>query len=425
MVGGLINRSTIGLNVKQTIGLLYARSINLFLRTCSKFLRLKKLLAFFITCHLFLSAASQMDSSRLRISLLTCGPGQDLYSIWGHTGVRVIDSVQHTDVVFNYGTFDDRDPLFYVKFTRGIMLYSVTPYSFPDFMEEYKFFRRSVTEQVLDLDEGTKIKLQKALWKNTEDQYKFYPYHFYADNCTTRARDMLMNNIDPALTIKNIRPDPVTSTYRQLIHSYMNSSGQAWNRFGIDVLLGNHLDEPMNNRQAMFLPEFLLKALDSAALLQHPLVTKKLVLLPDEQPDDHNFFTPVVVFSLLLVIMITLSFVNKPVAEKTLLALDRLFFLFTGLLGLLMLTLWIARVDNVCRNNYNLLWALPTHLVIAFVVTKEKLWVKYYFLFTVILNMLLLLAWNWLPQEMNNSILLAITILIFRSFARYRKIKRV
>ena len=103
---------------------------------------------------------AQPDTCRLRISLLTCGPGQDLYSIWGHTGVRLIDSGRGADVVFNYGTFDDSDPLFYIKFTRGIMMYSVTPSTFTDFMEEYKYFKRSVTEQVLNLDCNTKIELQ-------------------------------------------------------------------------------------------------------------------------------------------------------------------------------------------------------------------------------------------------------------------------
>ena len=244
--------------------------IRFFSRTCFKLLPLKKFPALFIICHLFFFAGAQHDSARLRISLLTCGPGQDLYSIWGHTGIRVIDSVHKSDVVFNYGTFDDSDPLFYVKFTRGIMLYSVSASSFADFMEEYKYFNRSVTEQVLNLDDDVKTKLKKALEINTEEQNKYYPYHFYADNCTTRARDMLINHIRPALQFKNIRPQPGTTTYRQLIHSYMNSNTQAWNRFGIDVLLGNHLDEPMDNKQAMFLPEYLLKGLTVPASLHSP-----------------------------------------------------------------------------------------------------------------------------------------------------------
>ena len=386
---------------------------------------MKKLLALLFIFHLSFTSFSQADTCHLRISLLTCGPGQDLYSIWGHTGVRVIDSVRQGDIVFNYGTFDDSDPLFYIKFTRGIMMYSVSAYSFRNFMEEYNYFHRSVTEQVLQLDCAQKQQLVQALWNNTKEENKFYPYHFYADNCTTRARDIILNNIGTGVQFKDIRPQPGISTYRQLIHSFMNSSGQAWNRFSIDVLLGNHLDEVMDNRQSMFLPDFLLKAFDSASLGTQSLVSEKKILLQDGQPDDTTFFTPVFLFSLVLVIMVALSFAKNKTAIKTLAVLDSLFFLLTGLLGLLMLVLWLARVDTVCRNNYNLLWALPTHIIIAFVITRQKKWIKSYWLITAILSVLVLAAWKWLPQEMNNSILLIVAIILFRSVMRYRQIKSV
>jgi hypothetical protein len=367
---------------------------------------------------------AQTDSCRLRISLLTCGPGDDLYSIWGHTGIRVIDSVHQADVVFNYGTFNDRDPLFYIKFTRGIMLYSVAPYAFSDFMTEYQEGGRSVTEQVLQLNCAEKIQLTAALWKNTEKENRDYPYHFYADNCTTRARDMLMNHMDTGVQYKNIRPQPASSTYRQLIHSYMNSSSQAWNRFAIDVLLGNHLDETMTNKQAMFLPDYLMKGVDSATIRQQSLVSETNILLPDARQKNSSFFTPASLFALLLLLMLALTFVQNKTAKKTALVLDSLLFLLTGLLGVLMAVLWLARVDLVCRNNFNLLWALPTHAIIAFVVNKQKTWIKYYWLLTAVINALLLLTWKWLPQDMNSSLLLLVLLLLFRSLVRWQNIKK-
>ncbi|HTL07583.1 MAG TPA: DUF4105 domain-containing protein, partial [Chitinophagaceae bacterium] len=129
---------------------------------------MKRVLLFAYLILVLVNLQAQTDSCRLRISLLTCGPGQDLYSIWGHTGIRVIDSSRQSDVVFNYGTFDDSDPLFYIKFTRGIMLYSVTPFSFADFMEEYRYDKRSVTEQVLGLSCQEKATLAEALWTNSQ-----------------------------------------------------------------------------------------------------------------------------------------------------------------------------------------------------------------------------------------------------------------
>jgi len=303
------------------------------------------------------------------------------------------------------------------------MMYSVTPFSYPQFMEEYQYFKRSVTEQVLQLDCREKITLVKALITNAKEENRYYPYHFYADNCTTRARDILLNNID-SIQFKDIRPQH-NSTYRQLIHSYMNNSSQAWNRFAIDVLLGNHLDEIMNNRQAMFLPDYLMKGFDSASHHRAPLVTDTHLLLSDAQPDNSTFFTPVFLFSFILAVMIALTLLDNKTAVKMLAVLDSLFFLFIGLLGLLMLALWLGRVDLVCRNNFNLAWALPTHTIIAFVIARQKKWIKYYFLLTALLSILLLLTWKWIPQELNYSILLIVTILLFRSIVRYRKIKIV
>ena len=375
---------------------------------------------FFIT-----PCMAQPDTCHLRISLLTCGPGADLYSIWGHTGIRVIDSSHQADVVFNYGTFNDQDPLFYVKFTRGIMIYSVTPMSFQNFMEEYREGARSVTEQVLALDCTTKARLLNALWTNTEKQNKDYPYHFYADNCTTRARDMLAHNMDTAVLFKEIRPAPGISTYRQLIHSYMTSSSQAWNRFTIDILLGKHLDETPPNYQAMFLPDFLMKGLDSASLHQHALVGERTIILPDGQVNEPSLFTPTALFSLLLMVTVALSFISPKWAGQTLLVTESLVFLLIGLLGVLMLVLWLARVDTVCRNNYNLLWALPTHTIIAFVINKQKKWVKSYWLLTAAISALLLLSWHWLPQDMNNSLLVLIALQLFISTRHYLKLKNL
>ena len=385
---------------------------------------MKKLLIVLSICCLTGKSRAQADSCGLQVSLITCGPGQDLYSIWGHTGVRVTDTTRHIDVVFNYGTFDDSDPLFYLRFTRGLMMYAVAPFSYADFMEEYRVEKRSVTEQVLDLSCPEKTALAKALWINTDPQNKFYPYHFYADNCTTRARDMIINHTGPGLTFREVRPLPGETTYRQLIHSYMKSSIQGWNRFAIDVLLGNHLDEKMNNLQAMFLPDYLMVGFGKAALHSHPLVKETLLLLPDGQPRNSTFFTPVNFFSLLAGLMLLLSFLPYPQAARTLTVLDNLFFLFTGLLGTLMLCLWIFRVDNVCRNNYNLLWALPTHAVIAFFMTSRKKWVRVYWLLTALLSLVTLLMWRVIPQEFNNSIPLLVIIILFRSTVRYIKTRQ-
>ena len=130
----------------------------------------------------------------MEISLLTCAPGTDLYSIFGHTAIRVRDSRRGMDIVYNYGTFDDTDPLFYVNFMQGIMRYSLSAETYENFMMEYEYEHRSVVAQVLNLNCAEKNQLYEALRKNTLEENRFYDYHFHTDNCTTRAGRIIESN---------------------------------------------------------------------------------------------------------------------------------------------------------------------------------------------------------------------------------------
>ena len=98
------------------------------------------------------SSHAAPDSSRLQVSLITCAPGAELYSVFGHTALRIVDTAANTDIIYNYGTFNFDDPDFYSKFVRGKLMYFLSQQSFPDFLYEYAYFKRGVTEQVLQLN---------------------------------------------------------------------------------------------------------------------------------------------------------------------------------------------------------------------------------------------------------------------------------
>ena len=154
--------------------------------------RISILLAGFLCFSI--SSFCQVDSCNLQISLLTCSPGEELYAAWGHTAIRVTDQRAGTDMVYNYGTFDDTDPDFYVKFTKGIMYYALSAYPYPDFLQEYQYQGRGVIEQVLKLSCDAKLKVHTALQANNTGANRFYYYYFHTDNCTTRAKDIIAKN---------------------------------------------------------------------------------------------------------------------------------------------------------------------------------------------------------------------------------------
>ena len=52
-------------------------------------------------------------------SVITCGPGNDFYTTFGHSALRITDTARGLDLIYNYGTFDFDTPHFYWKFAKG------------------------------------------------------------------------------------------------------------------------------------------------------------------------------------------------------------------------------------------------------------------------------------------------------------------
>ncbi len=375
----------------------------------------KSLLFLFLFSVRMLPAQPTADSCSLQISLLTCTPGEELYSTFGHSAIRVADSSNGTDIIFNYGTFDFYDPAFYQKFIKGKLLYFVSVNELHEFLAEYEYYKRGVTEQVLQLACGEKQQFLAALYENAKEENKYYRYDFNYDNCTTRLRDMLEKITGKPLQTTNILPS-VNTTFRHLIHDYLHKGRQYWSKLGIDILLGSPLDKKINNREAMFLPDFLMMAFDSAVHNNQPLVSTKKEMLPAAATANKKpLFTPFVVFSLLLLVIAGLSFYKSTKTSVFFKVFDFTFFLLCGLLGVLLLFMWFGTEHAMCKNNFNLLWAMPLHLIVAPFLFTQKKWVGHYFRFTVFYTVALFLSWFLLPQQMNAALLPVLGIIGVRS----------
>ncbi len=358
--------------------------------------------------HLNISTFSQ-DSSHLRISLLTCTPGEELYSTFGHTAIRVVDSNSVTDIVYNYGTFNFDDDGFYLKFVRGKLLYYLSTENFEDFKFNYQTTNRGITEQVINLSAEEKINIQQALNNNLKEENKFYRYDFLFDNCTTRPRDMIQKFSSTKIADKPVMPQG--STFRNAIHAYLHKNNKYWSKLGIDILLGSPTDAVMTNVQMQFLPDNLMKAVDSS----NHLVLSKENLYPIDNSSNTKplFFTPTIAFTLLLLFVIGLGFYQNNFIQNILNGFYGLFFYLTGLLGCILLFMWFGTNHAMCKNNFNLLWAWPTHAIMAFFINSKKKWVKRYFLLTAIGLILVLITWFFLPQQMNSSLIALLLLLIY------------
>jgi Domain of unknown function (DUF4105) len=375
---------------------------------------------FTLTSLLLLCSTSSFsqDSSRIRISLLTCTPGDELYSLFGHSALRVIDSNSVTDIVYNYGTFNFDDEGFYIKFIRGKLNYYISVAAFEDFKYDYQSTNRGMTEQLLNYSATEKINIQHALIENLKEENKYYQYDFFFDNCTTRLRDLIVKSKHPRPLLPAVKP--ANMRFRQAIHEYLDKGHQQWSKLGIDILLGAPTDQIMTASDQQFLPDNLMKALDSAQNTSLVISAKNLYELYPSA-NTKPWFTPMVFFMALLIFFIVLHFALNKKLPLMMSGLDGLLFFCTGLLGILLIFMWVATDHSMTKNNYNLLWSWPTHLIISFFINSGKPWVKKYFLFTAIGGMLLLVAWPFLPQQLNLSLIPFVMLLIYRAATRYFK----
>ncbi|MEY3920869.1 MAG: hypothetical protein RL634_630, partial [Bacteroidota bacterium] len=331
---------------------------------------MKKLFAACFTVYFLLQlgfAKAETDSSAIRISLLTCTPGAELYSVFGHSALRVVDSAAGTDIVYNYGTFDFNDPDFYTKFVRGKLMYFVSQVSYPDFIFEYQYFKRGVVEQVLHLSPVKKKKIQSFLFENIREENRYYKYDFLYDNCTTRLRDIIFQKEENSIVEV---PMIVESgqTFRDHLHYYLNRAEMKWTALGIDLLLGIGADMPMDNMESMFLPDFLMKGISSATVDNVKLESDKIIQVKDLQsiPLQSSFFvTPLFIISLLSFLLLIPSF--GFIKNTTLGSLaDRILFISTGLLGIFLLFMWLGTDHESFSKNINLIWAFPLNIFFSF-----------------------------------------------------------
>ncbi len=361
------------------------------------------------------------DSAHLRISLITCGPGapdDELYTTFGHTGIRIVDSSNMQDAVYNYGTFDEFEENFYLKFVKGRLRYYVSMENFKDFEDYYHAVNRSMTEQVLNLTNAEKKAVRNFLNNNIQLANRYYRYDFCFDNCTTRVRDIFKKNHDSDFT-KNPAM-PIGTTFRQAIYFCLERNDQQWSKLGIDLLLGKPCDAVMTTEQMEFLPDNLMKNIDSA----NPqfVLSKNNLYAVAKNNYKVSFFSPLAVFTILLIVIIAISFLKNKFAQIFLQGFDGLFFFITGLTGILLIFMWFFTDHVMTKENFNLLWAWPTHTVIAFFINSKKQWVKKYFAFTAAAMIIVLLTWFFLPQHLNSSLIAICLLLLFRSVSKYMSI---
>lgn len=329
----------------------------------------KIFLSFIICCFSLLRVSAAIDSTlvrdihdSIRVSLVTCSPGTEVYAVYGHTALRVEIPAQGVDMAINYGLFSFEAPNFVWRFIKGETDYVVGAVGYPMFEREYTERGSSVTLQQLNLSEEEKIRLIDLLNLNLRPENREYRYNFLYNNCSTMARD----KVEEALTMDVLTSqDSVQTSYRAILHQY--TEGYPWLQYGIDYLLGIEADQTISARKQMFAPEYLQSYTATMQLKGaqgfYPYVVSEEVVAPVASQDSVFSFplTPLQAMILLLLItacLCTLEFL----VESRQWWFDVFLLVVQGLMGCVVAFLFFCSDHPAVDSNLHVIYLNPLPL---------------------------------------------------------------
>lgn len=359
------------------------------------------------------SVRGQEDS--IKVSLMTCAPGTEIYALFGHTALRYEDTARGEDWVFNYGMFSFNTPHFIYRFVKGETDYElgVTPYSY--FEVSYAMRGSSVYQQTLNLTMAEKQKLRRLLEENYQPENRVYRYNFFYDNCTTRARDI----IEECIEGKVVYPDGKEGlSFRDIVHQY--TKGHEWDELGIDMCLGSEADEPVDARKQMFAPFYMLEAAGKATIVAgdsvRPFVLqeKKVVDVEPEGGEGGSPLSPLVCVFVLMGAVCLVGWIQLKV-KKVIWIWDLFLFGVQGLAGCVIAFLVCFSTHPTVGSNWLILLLNPIPLIYLPVMVYRAIKGKkdLYHLINIVYLTLFIMIMPFVQQKFNATVLpLALCLLL-------------
>ncbi len=360
---------------------------------------------FLFTLTAFCLIALTASAEAMKVSLLTCFPGQEVFELYGHTAIR-ITADNGMDRVYNFGLFSFNQPHFIYRFVKGETDYRVGGYPTEYFAPEYTERGSKVVEQRLNLTDDQATWLFQELERLCLPENCEYRYNYVRNNCATRPRDLIEQAVGG---LKYPTPETPDATYRDLMRSY--SKNYPWYQFGIDLALGSGIDQPLTTREQMFAPIILMHEMASATQTDAQGRTAKIVAATSNLvegsespilPPTPLLLSPLFVcwFALALIVAVTLHDIKRMTTTRW---VDTLWFIVTGLLGCLLFFLIFVSQHEATSPNWLGFWLNPFCLFAAVVVwiKSAKKWLYSYHFLNFALVLILMAGWWAIPQSAN------------------------
>lgn len=291
------------------------------------------------------------------VSVITCGLGNESYSLFGHTAIRIKDEANFVDAVYNYGAFDFNTPNFVPKFAKGDLQYFAVVHPFTDFISQYTYENRSVDEQELNIPLALKQKLFENLNTSLASGDSHYTYKFIDKNCTSMAIDIINKTLGSTVITKKT---DTNLSYRSILYPYFNH--HFYEKLGTSIIFGSKVDQLGTK---LFLPLELQKSLKLIQYKNQPLAPKNKTLLHFEESHPSSWWNNIYSYLILIALFVIWNKKSIHLAYFTLMGILGLFFLFMGF--------YSNHLE--LANNYNVLLFNPALLILVFFYSKQnKLW---------------------------------------------------
>jgi hypothetical protein len=193
------------------------------------------------------------------IELVTMGVGSLAWERHGHIALCVIYEQAAQDACYNYGvaTFDHPLAMGF-GFLRGTHSFWVEKSRPQSELAIYLEEDRTVWVQPLPLDDAQTQRMLAKLEHDILEQYRYYAYDHFADNCTTRARDIIDDVTGHALSQMKVPSDG--RTFRDLVREGFYGFGHDAPVVLTDFVMGRVTDREPTYYERMFLPDYLRQA---------------------------------------------------------------------------------------------------------------------------------------------------------------------
>ena len=365
---------------------------------------MKKILLFllFILSNSIFSGIYAISGDDTQISLLTVLPrSNEVYTVYGHTAIRVVNTSEGIDEVFNYGTIDFSAPNYLYRFIKGVPDYSLSVGNFRFFEYSYASRNSTVIEQILNIPSKEKEEIINFLIINLQPKNREYRYNFCFDNCTTRPRDIIEKYCGGNLIYPEGEKD---ITIRDLLHEC--TAPYPWIEFGVDLIIGSGADSIISKRTELFLPVRLMESLDKAYVLndslqQYPIVSSTKTIINTAQTEE-SWSSPMKI-GIIMIIHCLIFAIAGYFWKKSFRFFFALIFLSTAIGGCVVAFVTLVSLHPCTSYNWNLLWLHPLHLipVVGYFFKKTYRFIRWYHWSNFVLLSGVLLGWHFIPQDLN------------------------